>query len=285
MYMFKRKPFYSAISLMAVLFSGCITGKREFCDCTDLRKAVTDNLTLSPDQLEDKQKGCQWIQDELSPMEIATRFAQCNIGNNPKADTAAQTSGNNPAKMEEVAIGSQTWTTANLYIDHYRNGDPIPEVQDSAEWANLTTGAWCYFQNDAAAGKVYGKLYNWYAVNDRRGLSPDGWRIPSNADWKTLIDGQGGTSTAGSTLKESGTTHWNAPNSDGVNSSGFNGISAGDRAFFGSFIPGGIYAQWWSSSSDSAGNGSVFELSYSGGDAVLGSAQPRVGFYVRCVKN
>lgn len=74
-----------------------------------------------------------------------------------------------PINYESVTIGTQIWMTKNLVVDHYRNGDPIPEVKDSAQWANLTTGAWCYYNNDAANGAIYGKLYNWYAINDPRG--------------------------------------------------------------------------------------------------------------------
>lgn len=78
----------------------------------------------------------------------------------------------------QVTIGSQRWMTRNLSVVTYRNGDPIPQVQDSAQWVNLTTGAWCYYNNDPATGAIFGKLYNWYAVTDPRGLAPAGWHIP-----------------------------------------------------------------------------------------------------------
>ncbi|OGU58702.1 MAG: hypothetical protein A2X64_00010 [Ignavibacteria bacterium GWF2_33_9] len=85
-----------------------------------------------------------------------------------------------------VTIGTQTWMKKNLDVAYYRNGDVIPQVTDSIQWGNLTTGAWCYYNNDPANGAIYGKLYNCYAVNDPRGLAPQGFHIPSNDEWQVL---------------------------------------------------------------------------------------------------
>ena len=93
----------------------------------------------------------------------------------------------------EIKIGDQTWTTKNLDVDTYRNGDAIPQVQDEKEWVNLTTGAWCYYENETANGTTYGKLYNWYAVTDSRGLAPTGYHIPNNSEFMTLINYLGGS--------------------------------------------------------------------------------------------
>ncbi|MGD1006866.1 MAG: fibrobacter succinogenes major paralogous domain-containing protein, partial [Ignavibacteriaceae bacterium] len=90
------------------------------------------------------------------------------------------------SSYKTVKIGEQTWMLGNLNVDHYRNGDAIPEVEDPAQWGNLKTGAWCYYRNDPGNDKKYGKLYNWYAVNDPRGLAPEGWHIPTQAEFKTL---------------------------------------------------------------------------------------------------
>lgn len=89
-----------------------------------------------------------------------------------------------------IKIGNQYWMAANLRVSHYRDGDPIFNVGDSAQWINYGNthfGAWCNYNNDFVNGAVYGKLYNWYAVNDPRGLAPKGWHIPTNKDWDTLI--------------------------------------------------------------------------------------------------
>ena len=92
---------------------------------------------------------------------------------------------------QTVTIGTQVWTSKNLDVATYRNGDVIPQVQDQDAWANLTTGAWCYYNNDPAYGDTYGKLYNWYAVTDPRGLAPQGWHIPNDVDWVILATALG----------------------------------------------------------------------------------------------
>lgn len=132
-----------------------------------------------------------------------------------------------------VKIGNQVWMAENLNTSHYLNGDSIPQVQDKAEWVALTTGAWCYYQNDAENGKTYGKLYNWYAVNDPRGLAPEGWHIPTDAEWIALIDYLGGTNVAGGKMKQIGTVHWISPNLGATNESGF------------SALPGGLWVERW----------------------------------------
>ena len=94
----------------------------------------------------------------------------------------------NPLERKSIVIGNQVWTSQNLDVSTYRNGDTIPEVQNPNVWYYLTTGAWCFYNNDPANGPVYGKLYNWYAVNDPRGLAPVGYHIPSDAEWTILTD-------------------------------------------------------------------------------------------------
>jgi hypothetical protein len=105
-----------------------------------------------------------------------------------------------PCVIKEVLIGNQIWTSTNLEVITYRNGETIPQVQDANTWANLTTGAWCYYENNTANGTTYGKLYNWFAVNDPRGLAPNGYHIPTNAEWSTLITYLGGESVAGGNM-------------------------------------------------------------------------------------
>jgi uncharacterized protein (TIGR02145 family) len=129
-----------------------------------------------------------------------------------------------PPPPPTVVIGTQTWTSKNLDVAKYKNGDPIPQVTDGTEWANLTTGAWCYYDNDQANGEIYGKLYNWYAATDPRGLAPSGFHIPTYSEWTTLSDYLGGN---GGTLKETGTTHWLTPNNGATNSSGFTALPGG----------------------------------------------------------
>jgi uncharacterized protein (TIGR02145 family) len=158
-----------------------------------------------------------------------------------------------------VTIGTQVWMTRNLDVATYRNGDTIPEVKDSAEWANLTTGAWCYYNNDPALGAIYGKLYNHAAVVDPRGLAPAGWHIPGDSyhlyghdpditfdggDWKPLSDYLGGGDVAGSKMRAS--SLWNTPNSGVANESGFTALPGGVRDKDGSFNSIGSSGVWWS---------------------------------------
>jgi uncharacterized protein (TIGR02145 family) len=144
-----------------------------------------------------------------------------------------------------IMIGTQAWSTKNLSVDTYRNGDIIPQVTDNTEWTNLTTGAWCWYNNDSANGAVYGKLYNWWAVNDTRGLAPNGYHIPSSTEWDTLQTYLGGNTTAGGKLKETGTTHWNNPNTGATNSSGFTALSGGFRYEYGVFLNINTNGYWW----------------------------------------
>ncbi|ESU29599.1 hypothetical protein FLJC2902T_00690 [Flavobacterium limnosediminis JC2902] len=155
----------------------------------------------------------------------------------------------NEELIQEVVIGTQTWMLKNLNVSTYRNGDIIPQVQDPTQWRNLTTGAWCYYENNSANGPVYGKLYNRYAVNDSRGLAPVGWHIPSDDDWLTLVNNLGGINVAGDKMKEVGSTHWTSLNANATNSSGFTGLGCGFTNGYGFLSINEITLMWSSSPS------------------------------------
>jgi len=182
-----------------------------------------------------------------------------------------------------VTICNQTWMQKNLDVTTYRNGEMIPEVQDATTWANLTTGAWCYYENNTANGPVYGKLYNWYAVNDPRGLAPAGWHVASDAEWTILSDCLGGESVTGGKIKEAGTTHWLSPNTGASNSSGFTGVPGGFRG--GTFLNISLYGYWWCAVENSTGAWTRL-LSYNNNSlGRYGTSDKQLGFSVRCVKN
>jgi uncharacterized protein (TIGR02145 family) len=149
--------------------------------------------------------------------------------------------------LPSVTIGTQTWTLRNLDVTTYANGDVIPEVTDENEWVNLTTGAWCYPNNDPALGAIYGKLYNWYAVNDPRGLAPLGYHVPTQTEFQTLSDYLGGDAVSGGPLKEIGLDYWQTPNTGATNSSGFTALGAGDRSSSGLFSNLNVTGNFWSS--------------------------------------
>jgi uncharacterized protein (TIGR02145 family) len=172
-------------------------------------------------------------------------------------------------------------------FDHYRNGDPIPQVNDSTEWVNLTTGAWCYYNEDANNGKAYGKLYNWYAVNDSRGLAPIGWHIPSDEEWTSLSDYLGGDHVSGGKLKDTSTKYWYFPNSVTKNGTDFAALPGGFRNYDGFYKFMKSKGVWWSSSERDT-SFAWYRFMESNNNALyrydLGSLKI-CGFSVRCVKD
>ena len=196
--------------------------------------------------------------------------------------------------VASVNICNQVWMAKNLDVSTYRNGDSIPQVTDPAAWASLTTGAWCYYFNDPANGASYGKLYNWYAVSDPRGLAPAGWHVPTHAEWETLIDCLGGMYVSGGKLKETGTTHWLDPNTAATNETGFTALPGNMRAETGEFRPiiatpyQGVYGFWWTSSEyifNSMIHGSLKYIVFAEGSVQDGNDDKACGYSVRCVKD
>ena len=179
-------------------------------------------------------------------------------------------------------IGTQTWTTKNLDVTTYRNGDAIPQVQDAKAWENLRTGAWCYYENETANGSSYGKLYNWYAVNDPRGLAPAGYHIPTDAEWKILTDYLGGESEAGTKMKSS--SGWKN-NGNGTNTNGFAGLPGGYRGFNGDFYYIGAGGYWWSSSEYFTSYALYRYLSFNSGYVDRFNSSKQNGFSVRCLRD
>lgn len=186
-----------------------------------------------------------------------------------------------------VKICDQAWMDKNLDVDRYRNGDPIPKVTDNTAWAALTTGAYCYYNNDSATyAATYGKLYNWFAVNDPRGLAPAGWHIPTDAEWTSIVTCLGGAFVAGGEMKETGTIHWQSPNYGATNSSDFTGLPGGYRSYAGGlFDYVGIYGYWWSSTSQSSQGAWARRLSYNDVDVFTNNDAKKFGFSVRCVRD
>jgi uncharacterized protein (TIGR02145 family) len=200
--------------------------------------------------------------------------------------TTTTTSTEAPPPFPIVTIGSQIWSQVNLEVTTYRNGDPIPEVTDPTQWQNLTTGAWCYYDNDPANGLIYGKLYNWAAVNDPRGLAPTGWHIPTILEWVTLETTLGGALVAGGAMKEVGTTHWLAPNTGATNSSGWTGLPGGIRNFGAPFTGLGFYGDWWSSTELNATNAYYRGLWFNSSSVEnSGTSNKQQGFSVRIIKD
>jgi uncharacterized protein (TIGR02145 family) len=144
----------------------------------------------------------------------------------------------------------------NLDVDRFRNGDMIPQARTNEEWNSAGKKgkpAWCYYKNDTENGEIYGKLYNWYAVNDSRGLAPEGWHIPTDDEWTTLTNYLGGEDVAGGKMKSTGTAYWNSPNTDATNESGFSVLPGGFRNYDSSFGSSRNYVFFWSAAEDRSG--------------------------------
>ena len=198
-------------------------------------------------------------------------------------------------KIKTVQIGNQTWMVENLNTEFFANGDPIPHAESEEEWAEASQNfepAWCYYDNDPENGKKYGRLYNWYAVNDSRGLAPDGWRIPSEDEFNSLF----------SFIEEDDEVNdfklkcaegW-GPDSDGTNETGFTALPGGYRNDSDGFIglydndsPEDSYAAWWSGSEI---EGDPVMAAYRAieyefdGNPLFWESDKGTGYSVRCVK-
>jgi uncharacterized protein (TIGR02145 family) len=181
-----------------------------------------------------------------------------------------------------VKIGNQTWMTENLNVNTYRNGDTIPQVQDPKAWSSLTTGAWCYYGGKAETGTRYGKLYNWYAINDPRGLAPEGWHIPTDAEWLTLTNFLGGKIESSVKIKAS--KGW-SQNGNGTNESGFNALPGGTRSINEAFSFAGDYGYWWTSSSFDGSSAWNRFLAYNNNYIGRSTGWKQFGNSVRCIKD
>lgn len=203
---------------------------------------------------------------------------------------------------ETLIIGEQEWMVENLRTGSYSNGDAIPNVTGDAEWEGLSTGAFCWFDNNDQNEIPYGKLYNWHAVSDTRNICPVGWHIPTDEDWKTLerhlgmdsvdVDSlgflfRGIAQNIGGKMRATGTDHWIAPNDSATNESCFSGLPAGGRHFNGTFSNLGYYTGWWSGTERPASAGGAWyrSLSSDNGSFSRSSFKLEHGVSIRCVKD
>jgi uncharacterized protein (TIGR02145 family) len=185
-----------------------------------------------------------------------------------------------------ITIAGQVWLKENLKVTHYRNGDAIPLVPGAAAWSALTTGAWCNYNNVAGNADTYGRLYNWYATQDARGIAPEGWHVATDAEWITLTDYLGGETVAGGKLKETGTLHWGPPNIGATDEVGFTALPGGYRANNEVFIGLHSIGSWWTSDASTPGfawaNG-IFNEAVNVDRG--GYYEQKMGFSIRCVRD
>lgn len=184
-----------------------------------------------------------------------------------------------------VTIGTQTWLVENLKVTKYRDGTPIQNITDAIEWGSLTTGAYCDYDNLLTNSTIYGKLYNWFVVNDSRNIAPTGWHVPTDSEWAILTDYLGGDSLAGGKLKEKGIIHWQSPNTGATNETGFTALPSGARDYGGLFSCIGINGVWWSSTESNSLEASMWIIAYAGSYMGRYNNNKVEGYSIRCLKD
>ena len=199
-----------------------------------------------------------------------------------------------------IIIGTQTWMAENLKTTKYNDGTDIPLVTDGEAWAALTTPGYCWYNNDAATYKAtYGAMYNWYAVdaagNRGKNVCPTGWHVSTNAEWHILImfldasaipNNENQSLTAGGKLKETGTTHWQSPNTGASNETGFTALPGGTRSYNGVFNNIFNRGFWWSATENDAANAYYWSIGYNYSAVFKYYDYGKYpGFSVRCIKD
>lgn len=184
-----------------------------------------------------------------------------------------------------IIIGEQEWMAENLRTTTYAKGDPIPNVTDDTQWQSLTTGAWAHYNNDSQYENPYGKLYNWYTVDDPRNVCPTGWHVPTDSEWTVLTDYLGGQSVAGGKMKSTGTHYWYSPNTEASNESGFSGLPGAARNPSGSFGFIGYFGFWWSSTEPNTNSAWYRSVNYDNGSVSRINVVKELGFSVRCLRD
>ena len=187
-----------------------------------------------------------------------------------------------------VTIGNRVWMRDNLNVSRYRNGDPIRQAKTNEEWLDAAAkreGAWCYYNNDPANANKYGRLYNWYALNDPRGIAPSGWHLPAKEDWAAVA-----TTLTGKSYSEEKKSHtltiWRYPALAVDNSIHFHaepgGIRGTDEL---AFVFAGEKAFMWSSSEQTPTLGWYAEFDFQNAVITISSQDKRTGSAVRCIKD
>lgn len=183
-----------------------------------------------------------------------------------------------------ITIGTQTWLKQNLNTSKFRNGDGIGSTSDNYYWSSQTSGQYCNYNNTPANSSVYGKLYNFFIINDPRHVCPLGWHVPSIAEWNTLSNYAGGETFAGKKLKETGTAHWTAPNASATDEVGFAALPGGYRSETGAYYSLNGYGCFWSSTESNTNTAWAWSLSYYENSVTTASHyEKRQGKSIRCI--
>ena len=275
----KAKTIITLTGVFVLLFSfGNMSGSVDHSGGSNSEQ--TSSKTVQT-KTKSTQTGSKTVQTKTKSTQTVSKTTQT------KSKSIQKSSKSEPANKSKdvgtVRIGPQIWAVANLNVITFRNGDSIREAKTNNEWVKAGESgkpAWCYYNNDPANGLKYGRLYNWYAVNDPRGLAPVGWTLSSDADWAKLTYYLKGQGAAGNKMKS--TSGWSEGN-NGTNESGFTGLPAGYRVENGTFVNLGSIGTWWSSTESKTFEAIDFYLALSG-SLSRGSTPKQRGESVRCIR-
>lgn len=196
-------------------------------------------------------------------------------------DEVTDTDGN---VYKMITLLDQVWMAEDLRTTKYNDGTPIPNITDNTAWSNLTSPGYSWYNNDMFYKYTNGALYNWNAVNTQK-LCPTGWHVPTKAEVETLINNFGGSLLAGGKLKETTTTHWQAPNEGASNSTNFTALGGGKRDIDGSFRSMFSTGEFWTSTKNNDSFANVMGLTYDKRDAYVYQLNLKTGATVRCIKD
>lgn len=222
---------------------------------------------------------------------VSLFFTSCKKDNKTENITLQDIDGN---IYKTVTIGTQVWMAENLKVTRYRNGDSISFYNGyEYGWPAISNqkGACCDYLNLPENSLIYGKLYNWNAVNDSRNIAPVGWHVPSEAEWKILSTFLGEDSICGGKMKATGTIEnatglWKSPNAEASNSSGFTALPAGScNGDFGFYMQLGNWAYYWSSTSMNNKEAMCYFLSFHQGNMLINPNTKNSACSVRCIRN
>jgi uncharacterized protein (TIGR02145 family) len=221
-----------------------------------------------------------FILEERTRIELSKKIATCQKNNDSDniVDFVTDVEGN---YYPTFKFGNQEWFLINLKTAKYKNGEPINEAAQEIIWRTAKTGAWCYYKNDKGFDDI-GKLYNGYAILDKRGICPEGWSVPTNQEWQKLIDFLGGRKNAVDQLKSSDGWY---QGKNGNSNSIFSGYPLGSRNVKGEFAGNANYTDWWTSTMTSTYSLYIRSLSFSNDDVYEDIFNYNYGLSVRCIKN
>jgi uncharacterized protein (TIGR02145 family) len=278
----KAKKIIPIIGVFILLFSyGSISGTygQTAGSKTDQTssKSIQTKAKTTPTATKSKQTTAKSVQTKTKSAQPASKSVK------PAPKSTKSEPDKKVTDFGIVRIGTQSWAIASLNVSTFRNGDSIPEARSNKDWVAAGESgkpAWCYYNNDPANGPKYGKLYNWFAVNDPRGLAPEGWTLSSDADWYQLTYSLGGEKAAGYKMKSK--SGWSDGN-NGSNEIGFIGLPGGYRVENGTFLNLGSIGIWWSSTESNTLTAFDHYLALSGSLSKSSSPKQR-GASVRCIR-